>query len=142
MYSAYDIADYIIQQYDSQGKTVSNLKLQKILYFIQAEFLVSIKKPCFTEQIEAWSFGPVVPEIFCKYRVYGCINIPVSKNKIRLTTKDTAMINDIINECDKYSASELTQITLHQLPWINAYEQGCKNIILNGDIQKYFTRNG
>ena len=49
MYSAIDVARYIIAHCNRNGQTISNLKLQKILYFIQAEFLVVQDKPCFQE---------------------------------------------------------------------------------------------
>lgn len=76
MYSAYDVAHYIIQKFNEMNKAISNLKLQKVLYFIQAEFLVDINKPCFFEEIEAWDFGPVVPTVYRKYKIYGSANIP------------------------------------------------------------------
>jgi len=59
------------------GHSVSNLKLQKILYFIQAEFLVVKGIPCFEEEIIAWGFGPVVLEVYHEYKVYGAAGIPV-----------------------------------------------------------------
>ena len=64
MYSAIDIARYIIWYCKNHGYTISNLKLQKILYFVQAEFLVSAGAPCFYQDIEAWDFGPVIPEVY------------------------------------------------------------------------------
>lgn len=63
MYSAVIAAQYIILRCNQLGKSISNLKLQKMLYFLQAEFLVSQDRPCFRERIEAWDFGPVVPEV-------------------------------------------------------------------------------
>ena len=68
MYSAVDVARYIIWYCKRQGYSISNLKLQKILYFVQAEFLVNTGKPCFSEEIEAWDFGPVVPEVYHEFK--------------------------------------------------------------------------
>ena len=76
MYKALDIARYIIERCNQNSKTISNLKLQKILYFVQAEFLVAKNQPCFREKIEAWDFGPVVPDVYFAYRMYGSTNIP------------------------------------------------------------------
>ena len=45
MYSALDVARYIIWYCKKQGYSISNLKLPKILYFVQANFLVSIGRP-------------------------------------------------------------------------------------------------
>lgn len=57
MYSVLDVARYVVARSNRAG-AISNLKLQKVLYFIQAEFLVVQNMPCFAEQIEAWDFGP------------------------------------------------------------------------------------
>lgn len=63
MYRAEDVAAYIINKQVDDGYPISNLKLQKILYFVQAEFLVSKDEPCFDDVIEAWDFGPVVESV-------------------------------------------------------------------------------
>lgn len=75
MYSVVDISRYIIHYCKQQGYYISNLKLQKILYFVQAEFLVELHAPCFSEEIEAWDFGPVVPEVYHEYKHFGSSNI-------------------------------------------------------------------
>ena len=76
MYSALDVLKYIIKRCNENGYTISNLKLQKILYFVQAEFLVCTGRVCFPENIQAWDFGPVVSEVYHRYKVYGSANIP------------------------------------------------------------------
>ncbi len=141
IYSAIDIADFIVRKCDDLGFGISNLKLQKILYFVQAEFLVSLKKACFEEEIEAWDFGPVVPEVYRKYRVYGGANIPVcfKHNTNELIEKeDGELIEEIIQECNKYSAVDLVGITHSQKPWKDAYKKGENRIITKESIKSYF----
>lgn len=60
-YKALDIARYVIDYSNYKKYRITNLRLQKILYFIQAAFLVFGQKPCFDDVIEAWGLGPVVP---------------------------------------------------------------------------------
>ena len=140
MYSALLVAKHIIQRCDEKGKTISNLKLQKILYFVQAEFLVDINKPCFREAIEAWDFGPVVPEVYREYKIYGSANIPASKKKsiMPISTNDISRIDGIVDECSEYSASQLVEITHHQKPWINAYVPGKNREITKASIYEFF----
>ena len=76
MYNVLDVARYIIWYCKKKGYSISNLKLQKILYFVQAEFLVSVGSPCFAEEIEAWDFGPVVPEVYHEFKIFGSADIP------------------------------------------------------------------
>lgn len=66
MYSALNIAKYIIDKCTRERYPVSNLQLQKILYYIQREFL-QLGTKAFSEEIEAWQFGPVVPAVYRQY---------------------------------------------------------------------------
>ncbi len=142
MYMVLSIARYIIQRCNSQNRPISNLKLQKILYFVQAEFLVTRNQACFSENIEAWDFGPVVPEVYQKYKIFGSANIPVFRkndNNVKIPLSDREILNEIIDECSRYSASTLVDITHHQTPWIEAYNKpGHNNVITKESIRKYF----
>ncbi len=139
MRSALEIARYILCYCGQQGYFISNLKLQKILYFVQAEFLVATGRPCFYENIEAWDFGPVVPEVYREYKVFGSSNIPTFFiNSFQLGSRETELINGIVDACNDYTASQLVEITHNQQPWMIAYEHGMNRIITNESIIEYF----
>ena len=141
MYNVLDIAKYIIFYCRRRGYLITNLKLQKLLYFIQAEFLVSIGAPCFNEEIEAWDFGPVVPEVYHEYKSFGNSNIILPEDDelpfIRKT--DRNRIKGMVDEGAQYSASDLVRITHNQAPWKNAYKRYYNNVITKDAIQDYFT---
>ena len=46
----------------------TNLELQKYLYFIQAAAVVVLEKEAFTEEIEAWQYGPVVSRAYREFK--------------------------------------------------------------------------
>lgn len=140
MYSAEMVAKYIIMRCNELKKTISNLKLQKILYFVQAEFLVAKNAPCFPNKIEAWDFGPVIPDVYHKYKIYGSASIPstLKGEDISFSSEDKSLIDGIIDECSKYSASTLVEITHNQAPWKDAYLPYCNATISNSSIKQYF----
>ncbi len=140
MYSAVSVAKYIILQCNRLGKSISNLKLQKMLYFLQAEFLVSRNVACFREGIEAWDFGPVVPEVYHRYKVYGSASIPsiVGDDYCPFNGNDKSLADDIIEVCAKYSASRLVEITHKQSPWLSAYHKYSGAPISNESIRSFF----
>ena len=145
MYSALLIAKYVVRRCDEFGRTISNLKLQKILYFIQAEFLVDVGRRCFPEIIEAWDSGPVVPEVYRKYKIYGSAHIPLGvADRVRpIAEEEINRINGIVDSCSQYSASQLTKITHHQSPWIEAYKRSdLNNEITPESIRNYFSESG
>ena len=50
------------------NEKITNLRLQKFLYFIQVFCLIKYDTPAFNEKIEAWPYGPVVPEAYFAYK--------------------------------------------------------------------------
>ena len=70
MPSAVDVARYFLAQSDDDaGDIISNLKLQKLLYYAQGVTLALTGKPLFSDPIEAWQHGPVVPSVYRLYKV-------------------------------------------------------------------------
>lgn len=96
MYLALDIAKYAIDKCTRESYPISNLQLQKILYYVQREFLQQGTK-AFSEEIEAWQFGPVVPQVYKHYCGFGALPIRM-KYKVALNQKDVIIINPIIEK--------------------------------------------
>ena len=72
---ALDYATYIITKCTNDGLSISNLKLQKILYYIQKEYLKLQGTPAFPDDIEAWKFGPVIPNVYYSFCGFGAMPI-------------------------------------------------------------------
>lgn len=158
MYDVLDVCRFIINYCDDQDYAISNLKLQKILYFIQAWFLCrsETRKACFKEEIEAWDFGPVVPEAYHEYKQFGSTNLPrvtfyiqrdeddfweskvVPFNDDVITLGDKDIIRKLVDKFARYSTTTLVNVTHGQSPWIDAYEPGKNNVITNEAIRSYF----
>ena len=154
-YNVLDISRYIINYSNVKDYGISNLKLQKILYFVQAYFLIETGSPCFKEKIEAWDFGPVVPKAYCEYKQYGCGDIPTTKSfimidknniwnskrvefkKIAISDDDKSLIDKVVDKFSEYSATDLVELTQHQTPWIDAISSQ-SNEIKNESIFEYF----
>lgn len=122
-YSAFEVARYIIHHEAQQNRPVSNLRLQKLLYFVQAKFVMDSHgtSPCFYEKMEAWGFGPVVREVYYEYRYYGGAMIPPERNfSTTIAPRDQSMIDEILNDCAQFSTSALVDITHSQTPWQEA----------------------
>ena len=139
MYTILDIADYIIQSSNEKHIGMSNLKLQAVLYFLQAEFLVRKNEVCFKEKIEAWSFGPVVRSIYEKYIGFGGGSIILVKKKdFEIKKEDKKIIDNILEDLDEYSASALSKIIRNQDPWIKAYKKEEKSEITLEELRNFF----
>ena len=70
-YSASVIAYAFVQKGIEEGKFVTQMKLQKMVYFAHGYHLARYNEPLIREEFEAWKFGPVVPSIYQSYKLYG-----------------------------------------------------------------------
>ncbi len=76
MYSAKDIAELVINWYNDRNLPITNLRLQKLLYFLQGEFLKERNARLIREDFYAWQLGPVIPSVYSEYAIYSSIQIP------------------------------------------------------------------
>lgn len=65
--TCFDIAKHFIRFANEEGSFISNLKLQKLVYYAQAWHLAIHGTPLFEEDFEAWVHGPVIPSLYQKY---------------------------------------------------------------------------
>lgn len=121
-YSTKDIADYFLAQVDEEaGDSLSNLKLQKLLYYAQGAFLAIHHRPLFEDRIEAWEHGPVVPTLYRGLNHHGADPVPLER-PIDLAAYEPA-VRDLLDEVylvyGQFSASKLRDMTREEAP--------CKN---------------
>jgi hypothetical protein len=69
--SVLEVANEILRIAWAQGRTVSNMKLQKLVYIAHGWSLAILGKPLFYEPIYAWTYGPVVPRLYNALIKYG-----------------------------------------------------------------------
>ena len=104
MYLALEIAKYIIDKCTKDNCPISNLQLQKILYYIQREFLQQ-GEIAFPEEIEAWQFGPVVPEVYRQYCGFGALPIRM-RYMVRIELDDIRILNPWDMVSDTHSSGK------------------------------------
>lgn len=145
MASVFDVANLFIQVANqSEDDQITNLKLNKLLYYAQGAYLARTGRKLFEEDIEAWNLGPVVPNIYRKYRVCGREPIPITEGETdlsRFKADELDTIFDVMREFGKYTGSTLVSMT-HKpgTPWSNAESAG-KSIITPEDIKTYFIQH-
>lgn len=156
MYTAVEVAKYVINFSHDIKHPISNLKLQKLLYYIQAATLVEVGGKCFEEPIIAWEFGPVVEDVYQLYKEYGRSDIPrqtalkkmmfdsrqmkiVVRESGIITNPEKAIIEKVVDEYkDITNPFDLVKKTHKEVPW--------KETKLNEEIdcrliRKYYMQN-
>lgn len=83
---AMDLADYVIIKANELNKPVQNLKLQKVMYFLNADYMLNNngKSLIEDEKFERWDYGPTIRSVYYEYSSYGSseINIPFQHIKL------------------------------------------------------------
>lgn len=140
-YKAVDVAKYIVAKCSKDSVPISNLQLQKILYYLQKEFLQKYKRALFSEDIEAWPFGPVVQDVYYYFCGFG--SFPISyfqKSKTVISAEDLSIMNKIIVEKRKLNPWVMVDDTHAKgKAWDLVYREGFgyKNVIPKGLIVNY-----
>lgn len=146
--SALDVADYIVNiPSEEGGSNISHLKLQKLLFYCQAFHLASTGKPLFKEDVVAWSYGPVVKEVFSKYEKYGNSIIPVRELSngekppgFKISAKGISIISSVMEAYGHLSAISLMERTHREPPWMEAFEKGEDKKIDHASMKKYYKK--
>lgn len=164
MQNALMIADYIIKKAIELGCPISNIELQKYLYYLNAKFLVANGEPLFSEPIEKWKFGPVVPAVYHEYKTYGAQDIDkvsdheelfVEGGKIvfkknptnidEISNDTRASIDDSLQRLFQYNRFDLVDMTHEHSEWKKdeiRILNGEKHIEYSNDgIRDYFSSN-
>lgn len=145
-YDAVNVAAYIICHCNDSQLPINNLRLQKILYFTQAEFLAERGNACFLNDIEVWSTGPVVPDVYRMYCKFGSAHLYASERERArckyISAEDIKIIKAVTNECNKFSTQYLIELSKHQLPLPLIYYFFCgHNKTVSSDSIKEFFKN-
>lgn len=137
-YKALDIAKYVINYEHSKKREITNLRLQKLLYFVQAKVLVETGSPCFDDDMVAWDFGPVVPAVYYTYKIFGSWDILLNSASPAVSKEISSNMDSILDYCKDYPTFQLVEITHKQTPWITARRMGQNTVITKKSISEYF----
>ncbi|MCQ2551275.1 MAG: DUF4065 domain-containing protein [Clostridia bacterium] len=128
---------------------ITPLALQKLLYYIQAIYMVKYDKPLFTEECKAWVHGPVYEKVYDVFKSFKFSPIEdkrfvIFKDRFHeLSDEERDVIDMVVNSFGMYSGKTLEKITHKEAPWADAYSVNklygyANEPITNDAIKKYF----
>lgn len=120
VYNVMDIANELLKKAaeDGGGDLLTNMKLQKLLYYEQGFHLAYFNQPLFNEAIEAWQYGPVVPLVYEHYKSFGRTGLEPKSNDFCFQDKiEKSLFDEVYRVYSAYSAIGLMDMTHSELPW-------------------------
>lgn len=136
--SAHDVANVFVKLADTDsGDVLTNLKIQKLVYYAQGFHLAIFSTPLFKDDIVAWEHGPVVVELYRQLKgtkKYGPVTIkePVSNS---ITEDQLNLLAEINNVYGQFSAWKLRDMTHNEMPWLTTSKN---KVISHLKMTRYF----
>lgn len=144
-YPALSVANAFLDIAKEKGAQLTNMKLQKLLYFAHGWSLALRNQPLIDEQVEAWQYGPVFQSVYHEFKRFGASPISCKASELipvrfaewqelEYPVPDSPEVIDLLksvwNTYGVFSAADLSRITHTEgSPWYRAFEEsgGAKN---------------
>lgn len=120
MQTAASVARYIVRFFQQAGDPISNLKLQKLLYYCQGWHLAVRGTPLFQDRIEAWVHGPVQPGVYGTYKHNRWSAITEDVADAALTEDEKSVVDEVLAVYGGDSGYALELRTHTEPPWLQA----------------------
>jgi len=133
-YDVRAIANLVLQTAERSNITVTNITINKIVYFLHAWYLAKTGNPLVSAKIEAWDYGPVFRELYTQFRPLGAKKIlaratrrnPLTAQEeecpAEIDAADLAFLEPLLNRYLRMSPSSLVGLShTPDGPWDQVY---------------------
>lgn len=147
-----DVVDYIVLKMDEGRVGLTLLKLQKLLFYVQAWSLALRNERAFDARFQAWVHGPVSRGVFDRFKDTHSLYDVVGRMSVRQDFRSEALpqplrehIDEVLETYARYSGSQLEAMTHQEEPWIKARNgipaaQRCESEIDEGLMSTYYAK--
>ncbi|TQI75517.1 putative phage-associated protein [Bosea sp. AK1] len=151
------VANYVLDFCDKQNRALTNLGLQKVVYFCHVWSLLDLGRPLIKHSFEAWEYGPVLPYLYREFKAFD--RSPISGRAFQLDPRNgtrqvvryqfdsetEAFLASIVGFYTRLSAGALVQLShVEGGPWYEAWNHGGSvnpgMKIDDGQIREFYSR--
>lgn len=144
MYNCFEIAKYFLEVSKKESKGMDPMKLLKLTYIAQGFYLAFFDRPLFSNEIQAWKYGPVIPELYHVIKPFGYNNVDLRVLELHtrkpISAEDKRFLDSLWDAYKNYSGIELSELTHREdTPWHKCFKtrtESCK--INNSLIKEYY----
>ena len=142
-----EIANFFVAFGNEAGETITNLRLQKLVYYAQAWHLANFETPLFQHDFEAWVHGPVIKDLYHENKKYGFSpiesNVTLGDISKILPEDKFEFVKEVADIYLNFTAYELEKMTHQETPWIQARkgvseDEICSNVISKESMLEYY----
>lgn len=141
--TATTVSDFLLHESRERGEILTNLKLQKLLFYSDAWYLALKKKELFPDLFEAWVHGPVLVSQYHRFSHFKWRFIDEEVVRPKFKKGVEAHLMDIIDVFGSETAVALELMTHREKPWIEArgnlsLTDNCTNKISKKTTGKFY----
>jgi uncharacterized phage-associated protein len=147
-YESRAIANAILHYANASGKALTPMQLIKLVYVANGWSLALLGRPLISEQIQAWQYGPVIPNVYRAFNAFG--SSPITQAAINHATgfefsadidpDDMRLIKAVVDSYGHMHAFQLSN-KMHEpgTPWTETFTtKGAYSVIPSDLIKKHF----
>lgn len=126
---------YLINLFNNDGKDVTQLQIQKLMYFFEAYYMN--EKKCdklYDCNFNAWMFGPVAIPLYKEYKQFGEYPIKITKENIekgnKISKDKKEMLEELYRVFKNMSATQLVNLThMVDSPWYKKWKENGMKVV-------------
>jgi len=124
------VANFVLDFCEARNRPITNLSLQKVIYFCHVWSLIRLRKPLVKQQFEAWQYGPVLQYLYREFKAYDDAPIARRATGINPTTgakriieyafdrETTELLGEVVEFYSRLSAGQLVNLShVEGGPW-------------------------
>jgi uncharacterized phage-associated protein len=144
MITAINVSELFLSWGNKEGEVITNLKMQKLLYYAEAWHLVNFKCSLFKEEIEAWQYGPVIREAYNHFKEFNHTGIEYLSTGLEEQQFNPDQLEFLTEFYDKFiviSAHSLVNSSHSEKPWMDTFDKSnplANNLMSKEKMKTYY----
>ncbi len=144
-HSSLSVARYMLDRADQDGRALPAMKIIKLVYMAHGWMLGLYRRPLINDDVEAWRYGPVIPDLYRAIKQFGGDPIPLNsihppKDETDFDSCETSVMDQTMDIYGHHTAIRLSSMThAAGTPWDMIYNKiGNQFLIPNDLIEEHY----
>jgi uncharacterized phage-associated protein len=125
-YDARSIANEFLRCAWQEGRDLTNMQVQKLVYIAHGYSLAILDLPLVRQRVEAWRYGPVIPVLYHSLRQYGSgfVTEPIATNSQEALSETFHVLISVVESAyGRFTGPQLSTMTHREgTPWRQVYK--------------------
>lgn len=142
-HSSVKVAGRLIELAKADDNTLTPMQIIKLDYLCHGWMLGLYHRPLIKENVEAWQYGPVIPELYAEVKKFRSspVDIEPATDGEPFDSGQEDIIKQVYDVYGHFTGIQLSALTHAEgTPWYKTWNngQGRNNVISNDLIEEHF----